>query len=152
MKIQNDPRARTSPKAPPREPPKPPDRTFRTFGQVLSFDVACPGCGAVTQVRHARRGHPSPYDWLTGVWTCGACQRAWYMGLLLWPAWGARRRPPDLSPTPVQAAELRRLHEARQAGAVAEVRRPPGAPANRVCLCGVACPMHSGDDDVIETD
>ncbi len=93
-------------------------RATRFFAQLESFDIECPRCGKVYQVRvrglrqPARRGY---WDPPTARFQCtakGGCQRRYVLGIVAWPIGTGPRAasavPKDQVPWPRQLAQIRR--------------------------------------------
>lgn len=94
----------------------------RFFARPLAFDLECPRCGEVYQVRiidwrkkHKGRGKLTlpVYDPLTSRFTCGnpQCQRTYVIGIVAWSISGkgsATSPPEDQVPSPRQLAGLRK--------------------------------------------
>lgn len=148
------------PKAPPRPytPPQALPKAVRVYGHIHGgFDVACPACGMMHAIgmrtgkrryvkHHAQRGG---YDSLSGALVCRGCGRTWYVGLVLWPvASRGRSRPADHVPT---VGEAHALREAYGSWGKGDAERKPGRGSiNLVCWCGMDCPAHPAEGDVIE--
>lgn len=90
----------------------------RFFARAVSFDLECPHCGDVYQIRAGKARQRSVKDpnWdpYTGRFTCTNkdCQRVYIIGLVAWPVIAARHvasaTPADQVPHPRQLAQLRR--------------------------------------------
>lgn len=96
-------------------------RATRFFARPLSFDLECPRCGDVYQIRLGQlrgRGrkegshHPN-WDPLTSRFQCTnkGCGRVYVIGLVAWSITGAgsaSQPPEDAVPGPRQLAQMRR--------------------------------------------
>ncbi len=93
-------------------------RSTRFFARLQSFDLECPHCGTVYQVRirgqmgGSRRRCWNP--WL-GRFQCtakGGCQRRYVLGIVAWPIGtgpgAAKATPDDQIPWPRELAQIRR--------------------------------------------
>lgn len=121
------------------------------FARIRSLDIECPQCATVYQCR----GDSRIYNRRNGLFRCRntACGLTLYLGVLAYPATRSPRQevtPPDWTPNPRQAAELRSF-----SGFWAKERRPPQLDRNVVlregCRCQIAgtgllvhpaCPIH----------
>lgn len=92
-------------------------RADRFFARLLSFDLECPHCGSVYQIRdtHMKRGPRLKRAWspLIGRFTCSHpdCRRVYILGIVAWPVSGgiAGQQPPeDQVPSPRQLAQMRK--------------------------------------------
>jgi hypothetical protein len=93
-------------------------RATRFFARLESFDLECPHCGKVYQVRVRglrRRSQRQSWDPATGRFRCtakGGCQRRYVLGIVAWPIGtgpsAATATPEDSVPWPRQLAQIRR--------------------------------------------
>lgn len=65
-------------------------KATRFFARLASFDLECPACGHVFQVRMRPNAHPDArgrgvFDWTTARFRCSACTRVYILGMLAWP-------------------------------------------------------------------
>lgn len=87
-------------------------RAQRFFARVLAFDLECPHCGTVYQIRPRRKN--VNFDPWTGRFTCtnAECTRTYVIGVLAWPigkgGGAATMTPEDQVPTPRQIGQLRK--------------------------------------------
>lgn len=83
----------------------------RFFARVQAFDLECPACGRVEQVRPSTGGKPGKaqtYDPGRARWRCRGCQRVYVIGLIAWTAGKAAPIPPaDQVPGPRELAQMR---------------------------------------------
>lgn len=94
------------------------ERAVRFFGRLASFDLECPHCGDVYQVRlgGARRSGQKDPNWdpQTARFRCTNkdCGRVYVLGIVAWPIIKAPRvasmPPEDQVPSPRQLAQMRR--------------------------------------------
>lgn len=88
-------------------------KSTRFFARLASFDLECPHCGTVYQVRMSTTKDRNWDPW-TARFTCTTkgCNRVYVLGLLAWPIKAAPRvasaPPADQVPGPRQLAQLRR--------------------------------------------
>lgn len=90
----------------------------RFFARLESFDLECPHCGKVYQIRVRglqRRSQRRYWDPATARFQCtakGGCQRRYLLGIVAWPVGtgpgAASAIPEDQVPWPRQLAQLRR--------------------------------------------
>jgi hypothetical protein len=87
----------------------------RFFARLQSFDLECPKCGTVYQVRMPRGGHKTVnYDPWTARFRCTAknCNGMYVLGILAWPIVATTRvasQPPeDQVPSPRQLGQMRK--------------------------------------------
>lgn len=94
----------------------------RFFARLQSFDLECPRCGTVYQIRlgpSPKKGRVTPnaqknWDPTTGRFTCTTreCARTYVLGILAWPITPspnvASTPPADQVPSPRQLAQMRR--------------------------------------------
>lgn len=93
-------------------------RAHRFFARLHSFDLECPHCGDVYQVRSGsarKKGRSDPnWDPWTGRFHCTnkLCGKSYVLGILAWPIVPAPRvasaTPADQVPSPRQLAQLRK--------------------------------------------
>ena len=93
-------------------------RATRFFARLESFDLECPHCGKVYQVRVRGLHRPSQrqhWDPSTARFRCtakGGCQRRYVLGMVAWPIGtgpgAATATPEDQVPWPRQLAQIRR--------------------------------------------
>lgn len=93
-------------------------KAVRFFARLASFDMECPHCGDVYQIRlgTARSGGKRDPNWdpQTGRFTCTNkhCGRVYILGILAWPIIKSPRvasQPPaDQVPHPRQLAQMRK--------------------------------------------
>lgn len=88
-------------------------RSTRFFARPLSFDLECPRCGRVYQIR--MRESSDNWDPTTSRFRCTEpnCLKVYVIGLLAWPISSAVRKkdlatPEDQVPGPRELAQLRR--------------------------------------------
>lgn len=83
----------------------------RFFARVRAFDLECPNCSRVDQIRPSTRGEPgkaAAFHPGLSRWTCPGCQRTYVIGLVAWSARKAAPIPPvDQVPGPRELAQLR---------------------------------------------
>lgn len=107
-------------------------RATRFFARLLSFDLECPRCGEVFQVRTQYRGEHvdrQAFDPTTSRFTCTACQRTYVMGILAWPVSGGGRNiataaPRDQVPNARQLSSLRKEGQGWWLADADRIRRP----------------------------
>jgi predicted RNA-binding Zn-ribbon protein involved in translation (DUF1610 family) len=88
-------------------------RSQRFFARLLAFDLECPHCGEVAQVRQQLRGRRSAWEPQTARYVCPGCQYVYILGIVAWPTQrgGARQgaaTPADQVPSPRQLGSLRK--------------------------------------------
>ena len=93
-------------------------RASRFFARLASFDLECPHCGAVYQVRVRGLQRPSQrryWDSFTARFQCtakGGCQRRYVLGIVAWPIGtgpsAASAPPEDQVPSPRQLGLMRK--------------------------------------------
>lgn len=93
-------------------------QSTRFFARPIAFDLECPHCGTVYQVRatagKAKTDRSKNWDPFTARFLCthAPCQRQYVIGLLAWPIVAGPRiasaTPEDQVPSPRQLAQLRR--------------------------------------------
>lgn len=91
-------------------------RATRFFARLHSFDLECPRCGTVYQIRVMPKFSPpksrKPWDPWTARFKCTTvgCGRSYILGIVAWPAGSNAGRAPaeDQVPTPRQVSEMRR--------------------------------------------
>ena len=106
------------------QPPPPPSgwtpdvrqrlqRASKFFARLASFDLECPHCGTVYQVRIGTKRDVN-WDPFTARFTCTqkGCARVYVLGMLAWPIKKAPRvasaTPEDQVPGPRQLAQMRK--------------------------------------------
>lgn len=99
----------------PKPPPTHPEiaGAQRFFARARSFDIECPHCGLVYQIRADT--NPTIWNPRTAIFRCmhvrqGGCKRQYVIGILAWPkgtGMGAGTPPADQVPGPRQLAQLR---------------------------------------------
>lgn len=88
-------------------------RSTRFFARLQSFDLECPHCGTVYQIRMKPRRDQNWDPW-TGRFTCTVpdCRRVYVLGMLAWPIVGAPHvasaPPADQVPGPRELAQMRK--------------------------------------------
>lgn len=93
-------------------------RATRFFARLQSFDLECPHCGTVYQVRirgQSARSRSRCWDPWTARFHCtakGGCQRRYVLGIVAWPLGTGPRAavytPEDQVPHPRQLAQMRK--------------------------------------------
>lgn len=86
-------------------------RSTRFFARLQSFDLECPHCGTVYQIRVSTRKDQNWDPW-TARFHCTTrhCDRTYVLGILAWSIRGnaATTPPADQVPGPRQLAQMRR--------------------------------------------
>ncbi len=95
---------------PPHPPPHPRIALAqRFFARVRTFDMECPHCGEVYQIREG--AYTTQYfNRRTARFTCDKCGRTYILGMLAWPvntSGNSNVPPADQVPGPRQLAQLR---------------------------------------------
>ena len=104
-------------------------RSTRFFGRLQSFDLECPHCGTVYQIRMSAQ-HPPQWDPWTARFVCTTrdCERLYLLGILAWPIGAspkvASAPPRDQVPLPRQLAQMRREGGGWWLPDGARIRRP----------------------------
>lgn len=91
-------------------------KAVRHFARLHAFDLECPHCGAIYQIRRGSQSERSSnWDPWTARFTCTnkGCGRKYVLGILTWPigqggVGAARAVPEDQVPSPRQLAQLRK--------------------------------------------
>ena len=88
-------------------------KATRFFARLTSFDMECPHCGYVYQVRTGRKD--KNWDPITARFDCtqAGCERRYVLGVLAWPVstgghHTASMPPEDQVPRPYQLAQMRK--------------------------------------------
>ena len=88
-------------------------RSTRFFARLQAFDLECPHCGTVYQIRMKPRKDRNWDPW-TGRFHCTTknCARVYVLGILAWPIIAAPNAasatPADQVPGPRQLAQMRK--------------------------------------------
>lgn len=114
------------------------------FARIRALDLECPACGTVAVCQGGPR---SPYNRRTALFTCPSCHTIFALGVLAYripPGPRPTLPPPDWTPTPRQAAALRKAITGH------EVRSPRRLPArshrNIVLRPGCRCTLPPADN------
>lgn len=92
-------------------------RATRFFARLQSFDLECPHCGTVYQVRLTNakaKKFQKPWDPWTARFTCTnqVCHRSYVLGILAWPITqgnpSCQATPEDQVPSPRQLSQMRK--------------------------------------------